>query len=167
MSTVPQDHAQATLTALVRHVPYLATWRGSLDVKEIQRGLERGGREGVHVFVVSVALLRIAGSPSSIAKRGAPVLPNTHDLVTAIEDRRLLTFNLPPKLVRHVTQTFQHRFDTQARKSNAAEAPELWMLSEAANAGQQHSLFKPSIGRRVARMHGTTKEEWERRARAF
>ncbi|PRQ74163.1 hypothetical protein AAT19DRAFT_14516 [Rhodotorula toruloides] len=31
----------------------------------------------------------------------------------------------------------------------------------------QHSLLKPEIGRRVARMHGTTKARWEREARAF
>lgn len=30
-----------------------------------------------------------------------------------------------------------------------------------------HSLLKPTIGRRVARMHGTTKGRWEREARAF
>ncbi|BGO93543.1 hypothetical protein NBRC10512_000721 [Rhodotorula toruloides] len=31
----------------------------------------------------------------------------------------------------------------------------------------QHSLLKPEIGRRVARMHGTTKARWERDAAAF
>ncbi|BGP33995.1 hypothetical protein JCM10296v2_005810 [Rhodotorula toruloides] len=31
----------------------------------------------------------------------------------------------------------------------------------------QRSLLKPEIGRRVARMHGTTKARWEREARAF
>ncbi|BGP33984.1 hypothetical protein JCM10296v2_005799 [Rhodotorula toruloides] len=30
-----------------------------------------------------------------------------------------------------------------------------------------HSLLKPTIGRRVALMHGTTKARWERGARAF
>ncbi|BGO93509.1 hypothetical protein NBRC10512_007463 [Rhodotorula toruloides] len=32
---------------------------------------------------------------------------------------------------------------------------------------QQHSLLKPEISRRVALMHGTTKQRWERQARAF
>ncbi|BGO93536.1 hypothetical protein NBRC10512_000728 [Rhodotorula toruloides] len=32
---------------------------------------------------------------------------------------------------------------------------------------EERSLVKPSIGRRVALMHGTTKQRWERQARAF
>ncbi|PRQ74162.1 hypothetical protein AAT19DRAFT_14515 [Rhodotorula toruloides] len=35
------------------------------------------------------------------------------------------------------------------------------------NVGGLHSLLKPEIGRRVARMHGTTKARWERDAGAF
>ncbi|BGP01931.1 hypothetical protein RTBOTA2_005304 [Rhodotorula toruloides] len=179
MSTVPLDYAQGILTALVREVPYLETWRASLDDQEVQWALERVGREGIRAFIISLALLKIAGSPSSRAKRGEPVLPNTSELVAAIEARRVLTFNLPAELVKHATQTIQHRIHTQVRKSNAANAsalwalsnaatnPELWRLSEAAEAKEQHSLLKPTIGRRVARLHGTTKEEWERRARAF
>jgi hypothetical protein len=52
--------------------------------------------------------------------------------------------------------------------SAAATNPGLWALSQAADQhSQQHSLLKASIGRRVAKMHGTTKEEWEQRVRAF
>lgn len=74
MSTVPLDYAQRILTALVREVPYLETWRASLDDQEVQWALERVGREGIRAFIISLALLKIAGSPSSRAKRGEPVL---------------------------------------------------------------------------------------------
>ncbi|BGO93508.1 hypothetical protein NBRC10512_007462 [Rhodotorula toruloides] len=35
------------------------------------------------------------------------------------------------------------------------------------NSSNQRSLVKPEIARRVALMHGTTKERWQRQARAF
>lgn len=86
MSAVPPDYAQRTLAALVAREPHLQTWRDSLDVEEIQQALARGGRNAVQDFVISVALLRIAGSPSSIVKRGEPVLVRSSPWLSAFNE---------------------------------------------------------------------------------
>ncbi|KAJ8292909.1 hypothetical protein OF846_003634 [Rhodotorula toruloides] len=85
-------------------------------------------------------------------------LPSTADLVSAISSCTPLHFGLTESEVHVICTHLQARVANQQAEA-AAHA--------LVGMGQQYSLLKPEIGRRVALMHGTTKQRWERQARAF
>lgn len=85
-------------------------------------------------------------------------------------------FSLSPVLDTSPVQTVSHYNFTHAmRQDEEAKAKLLRFLADWKKkmlrawyaVFEERSLVKPSIGRRVALMHGTTKQRWERQARAF
>ncbi|BGP10000.1 hypothetical protein OF846_003670 [Rhodotorula toruloides] len=106
--------------------------------------------------------------------------PNDSDFWRMVRQRSLLATPLA-NFMSAVNRGETHRYgqptnlsdevDLERRRFRTRWKGELLRVwnspSTTASSTAAHSLLKPEIGHRVAKMHGTSKRRWEREARAF